>query len=77
LNVELQGAIRLDGYILPNNSNRTNLFSQTSTLQILGEKCVVAFKPLSEEKKRVLSLLKSISSRHPSLLSIEAKIDVY
>ena len=32
LNVELQEANRLDGYILPNNSNLTTLFSLTSAL---------------------------------------------
>ena len=76
LNVELQEIIRLDGYVLPNNSNLTTLFSQTSALKILREKSIVTFKLLSEEEKRVLSLLQYIFSRHSSLLNIEAEADV-
>jgi len=76
LTVELQEAIRLDGYILPDNSNLTTLFSQTSPLQILREKSVVAFKLLSEDKKRGISLLQSIFSRNSSLLNIGAEADV-
>ena len=56
-NVELQETIRFDEYILPNNSNLTTLFSQTSALQILREKYVLVFKLLSDERKRVLLLL--------------------
>ena len=56
LSVELQEAIRLDGYTLPNNSTLATLFSQTSTLKVLQEKAVVAHKLLCEEKQRILSI---------------------
>ena len=46
LSGELQESIRLDGYTLPNNSTLTTLSSQTSTLQALREKYVVAHKLL-------------------------------
>ena len=66
----------LDECSLPDNSNLTTLFSQTSALQILKEKSIVAFKLLSEKKPQVLSLLKSISLRQPSLLNIEDEADI-
>ena len=50
LSVELQEAIRLDGYTLSNNLTIATLSSQTSTLQVLWEKAVVAHKLLCEEK---------------------------
>ena len=49
LSVELQEAIRIDSYTLPNNSTPSTLSSQTSTLQVLREKAVVSHKLLREE----------------------------
>ena len=63
LSVELQEAIRHDGYTLPNNSTLSTLSSQTSVLQVLREKAVVSHKLLREEKQRVLSILNSVSLR--------------
>ena len=40
LSIELQEAIRIDGYTLPNNSTLSTLSSQTSALQVLREKAV-------------------------------------
>ena len=74
--VELQEAIRLDVYILPDNSTLSTQFSQTSTLQILRRKSGVVFKFLSEEKTRVLSLLNYNSSFNLSLLNIETEADI-
>ena len=37
LKVELQEAIRINGYILPNNSNLTTLLSKIFTLQVMRE----------------------------------------
>ena len=54
LNVELQEAIRFDGYTLLNSSTLTTLSYQTSTLQALREKAVIAHKLLCEEKQWVL-----------------------
>ena len=74
--VELQEAIRLDVYILPDNSTLSTPFSQTSTLQILRRKSGVVFKFLSEEKTRVLLLLNYNSSLNLSLLNIETEADI-
>ena len=78
LSVELQESIRLAGYILPDNSNLTTLSSQTSALQVLREKSVVAHKLLCEEKQRVISILHSVSPRnagiHPMISQTEETI---
>ena len=50
LGVELQESIRLDGYVLPNNSTLPTLFDQTSALQVLREIAVMAYQSLATEK---------------------------
>ena len=79
LSVELQEAIRLDGYTLPNNSTLLTLSSQTSALQVLRENDVVSHKLLREEKRRFLSIMNSVSSRnlvgvHPMYSQAESTI---
>ena len=78
LSVELQESIRLAGYILLDNSNLSTISSQTSTLQILREKSVVAHKLLCEEKQRVISILHSVSPHnariHPMISQAEETI---
>ena len=75
LSVELHEAVRLDRYNLPNNSTLATLSDQTSTLQVLRGKSVVGYKLQFEEKKRVLSLLKSLSTRSTSLNYLEADLN--
>ena len=60
LGVELQEFIRSGGYIFPNSSNLVNPFYQIPALQILREKTVIDFKTITEEKKWILTLLKTI-----------------
>ena len=50
LSIELQESIRLNGYILPNNSTLSTLFDQTAALQALREIAVVAHQSLATEK---------------------------
>ena len=67
LSVEFQEVIRLDGYTLPNNSTLVSLSSQTSALQALRGKSVVAHKLLCEDKYQFLSILNSVSSRNAGI----------
>ena len=75
LSVELQESIRLDGYILPNNSTLSTLFDQTPALQLLREIAVVAHQSLAIEKKRVLHLINYVTPRNSRLTNYAADIN--
>ena len=75
LSVELQESIRLDGYILPNNSTLSTLFDQTSALQMLREIAVVTHQSLAIEKKQILRLINSVASCNPRLINYAADIN--
>ena len=75
LSVEFQESIRLDGYILPNNSTLSTLFDQTSSLQMLSEIAVVTHQSLAIEKKWVLQLINSVTPCNSRLTNYAADIN--
>ena len=75
INVELQESIKIDEYILPNNSTLSTLFDQTSALQVLREIAVVAHQSLAIEKKQILHLINSVAHCNPRLTNYAADIN--
>ena len=75
LSIELQEFIRLDGYLLPNNSTLPTLFDQKLVLQALREIAVVAHQSLAIEKKRVLTLINFVAPRNPKLTNYAADVN--